>query len=363
MKILQFIYELVPGGAERFVVDLANELSAEHEVVLFTLRDDSIQNKGFYVPEISPRVKYVNLKIKPGLNPMLVWKFYKLLKLEKPDVVHCHLNLVNYFFLSSILLKNRIKFFYTIHNSAETEVNSEKERIIRRFFFKHRYFIPVAISDETKGSYQVYYRLDDVPVIYNGRKFSSKTPEYENVVSEIASFRSSEKTRVFCHLSRFDEKQKNHTLLVNVFNKLRIEGFDVVLLVIGEGFENAVDLKKLANDHVHFLGIKKNVIDYLHTCDAFCLSSNFEGMPISLIEALACGCPSICTPVGGIVNTVKDGITGFLSKSLSEADYIEAIRQFIRSESSIDKSSLVRVYQENFSIERCKERYLNLFLQ
>ena len=73
---------------------------------------------------------------------------------------------------------------------------------------------------------------------------------------------------------------------------------------------------------------------YLITCtlsDAFCLSSNFEGMPISLIEAFACGCPSVCTPVGGIVNCVRHGETGFLSKSLSEDDYLQAVREFLKS--------------------------------
>ena len=90
------------------------------------------------------------------------------------------------------------------------------------------------------------------------------------------------------------------------------------LLIIGEGFDRASELKKLANKNIHFIGIKTNVPDYLYASDAFCLSSNFEGMPISLIEAFACGCPSICTPVGGIVNSVKHGVTGFLSKSLSE---------------------------------------------
>jgi glycosyltransferase involved in cell wall biosynthesis len=361
MKILQFIYELVPGGAERFVVDLTNELSKDCEMSLYTLRDDTIGNSGFYVPEINERVKYVNLKIKPGFSPLLILNFYKILRYEKPDIVHCHLNLVNYFFLLSVLFKKRIKFFYTIHNSAETEVESEMEKTVMRFFFKHRYFVPIAISDETKASYQRFYKLKDLPVIYNGRKFDGKTSLYESVVNEISAIKPTIGTRVFCHVSRYDEKQKNHKMLVFVFNRLTAENYDVVLLIMGEGFEKALELKRLANKNIHFIGIKSNVPDYLFASDAFCLSSNFEGMPISLIEAFACGCPSICTPVGGIVNCVKHGETGFLSKSLSDDDYLEAVKQFISSYGSIDKDRLKRFYYQNFSIEQCKESYMNLY--
>jgi glycosyltransferase involved in cell wall biosynthesis len=361
MKILQFIYELVPGGAERFVLDLTNELSKDCEMSLYTLRDDARGNSGFYVPEINERVKYVNLKIKQGFNPLLILTFYKILRSEKPDIVHCHLNLVNYFFLLSVLFKNRIRFFYTIHNSAETEVESEMEKTVMRYFFKHKYFVPVAISDETKVSYQRFYKLKDLPVIYNGRKFDGKTSGYESVFNEISAMKPTIRTKVFCHVSRYDEKQKNHKMLVSVFNRLAVENYDVVLLIIGEGFERASELKKLANKNIHFMGIKPNVSDYLYASDAFCLSSNFEGMPISLIEAFACGCPSICTPVGGILNCVKHGETGFLSKSLSEDDYLEAVQQFLSSSGSIDKDKLVRFYHNNFGIEQCKKSYMRLY--
>ncbi|MDP4222317.1 MAG: glycosyltransferase [Bacteroidota bacterium] len=361
MKVLQFIYELVPGGAERFVVDLSNELSLTCNTVIYTLRDDSVGNRSFYVPEINDRVKYVNLKIEPGFSPMLIWTFYRILKKEEPDIVHCHLNLVNYFFPLAFLLRKRIRFFYTIHNAAETEVESGTERILRRFSFKHRFFNPVAISDETKASYQSYYKLNDVPVIYNGRTFCGKSADYVKVAEEVSGFKATENTLVFCHVSRYDENQKNHTMLVSVFNKLKDENQDVVLLIIGEGFEKAFRLKAMSKDNIHFLGVKTNVVDYLYASDAFCLSSRFEGMPISLIEAFACGCPSICTPVGGIVNTIEHGVTGYLSKTISEEDYLEAVKQFIRSGKELDREKMKRFYSDNFSIQHCTARYLGLY--
>jgi len=254
----------------------------------------------------------------------------------------------------------RIKFVYTVHNSAESESKSRLERIIRRFFFKHSFFIPVAISDETKDSYRDFYKLKEVTVIYNGRSFSGKTAEYEQTVKEIAALKPKANTLVFCHLAHYRE-QKNQRMLISVFNRLRTDGFDAILLVIGAGFEDAVELKGIALDHIHFLGIRSNIYDYLYASDAFCLSSVFEGMPISLIEAFACGCVPICTPVGGIKNTIENGVTGFLSKTVSEEDYFDSIKEFISKKNIISKDVLIKYYNDNFSIEECTKNYIRIY--
>lgn len=352
---------MVPGGAERFVVDLSNELSESNETVLYTLRDDEKGDQGFYLPEISKNVKYVNLKISNGFKPWLIWKFYKILKKETPDVVHCHLNLVNYFFIPSIFLHKKIRFIYTIHNKANVEVKSGLEKIIRKFFFRHGFFSPVAISDETKNSYQIFYRLYNTTLIYNGRQYTSKTVNYEKVVNEIDSIKPTDKTLVFCHPSRYHKQQKNQKMLITVFNRLVLEGYDVVLLIIGEGFETVLELKELANNRIHFLGIKTNVTDYLYASDAFCLSSNYEGMPISLIEAFSCGCVPVCTPVGGCVNAIEHGVTGFLSKAVSEQDYLDTLKEYIENKDTINKANLIKSYHQKYSIEQCASQYLKLY--
>jgi glycosyltransferase involved in cell wall biosynthesis len=343
------------------VVDLANELSKNNQVSLYTLRDDTIENKGFYIPEISKRVTYQNLKISPGFKLSLILLFFKILRKEKPDVVHCHLNLVLYFFPLSLIFFRRIRFIYTIHNSAETEVESETERKIRRFFFKSKLFIPVAISDETKRSYLDYFNLKHVETIYNGRTAVEKTRNFENVLSEVESLKKTDNTLVFVHLARFDEIQKNHTLLVSVFNRLIKTGYDVILLMIGEGFERATELRKLATDGIHFLGVKSNATDYLFVSDGFCLSSNFEGMPISMIEAFACGCFPICTPVGGCVNSIIHGKTGFLSESNSEEDYFNAVNQFIKLKDTLNRNDLPKIFHDRFGIDKCVESYIKLY--
>ena len=86
-------------------------------------------------------------------------------------------------------------------------------------------------------------------------------------------------------------------------------------------------------------------------------------MPISLIEAFACGCIPVCTPVGGIVNIIEQGVTGFISKTISEIDYRDAMEQFIKYRKSIDKNNLIKFYQENLTIEQCTNKYIKLYCE
>ena len=79
--------------------------------------------------------------------------------------------------------------------------------------------------------------------------------------------------------------------------------------------------------NVHFFGKVSNVSDYLLNADAFVLTSLFEGLPISLLEALSAGAVPVCTPVGGIINIVTKDI-GFLSEDVSTDAYLKALEVF-----------------------------------
>jgi glycosyltransferase involved in cell wall biosynthesis len=361
MKILQIKYSLVSGGAERFVVDLSNELSdMGHDVYLSTLRDDSINNNGFYKNEISEKVKYINLKLKKGFRLTNIYHIGKLIKTIKPEVVHCHQNLVNYIFPLSIVF-SKIKFFHTTHNDAPKEVNNFIEYWLRKYFFITEKVRAITISKETSKSFAKYYNSNKYTEIYNGRKTPLPSEEFWEVKKIIDNIRSKTKI-VFLHIGRF-APQKNQELLINVFNRLINEGKPIALLIIGAGFdsENGNRLKSIASNNIYFLGEKHNVVDYYLNSDAFCLSSIHEGMPITLIEALACGCTPICTPVGGICDTVNNGSTGFLSESISEEDYYNVLNLYLRQKDTINKNSLINYYNSKFSIVKCANQHIQLF--
>jgi glycosyltransferase involved in cell wall biosynthesis len=361
MKILQIVYTLGPGGAERLVVDFSNELSRQgHDVTLCVLRDDRQANFGFYKNEVSERINYINLSIPVGLRLRNIAVFFKLIKKLKPQVVHCHLNLVNYLFPLTFYF-TKVRFFHTIHSNPMHDVNNSIEYWVRRYFYSNFKMRAITISKETTQSFVTYYKTAPYSEIYNGRARPAQTVSYSEVKVSIEIFRYSGNT-IFLHVGSCNTV-KNQVMLINVFNKLVQNGKRVILLIIGSGFdsEKGKTLKSLACDKIIFLGPKHNVSDYFLNADAFCLSSISEGMPISLIEALACGCVPICTPVGGLINTIQNTKTGYLSKSVSEDDYYLTITTYLENKDKIKKEDLIQYYLANFSIEECVKKHLLLY--
>jgi glycosyltransferase involved in cell wall biosynthesis len=358
MKILQIIYNLSPGGAERFTVDLSNELAnLGQEVVLCILRDDTIGNNGFYKKDLAKNVKYINLGIPPGFKPGNIFRLYKVISTEKPNIVHCHLNLVNYIFPLTYVFPN-VKFFHTIHNDAEREVRRKLELNLRKRFYSRLKVKAITISGETTKSFLKFYGFESYKEILNGRSFPEPTSEFDSVKKEIKNRSKSS----YLHVGRFST-QKNQRMLINVFNRLEKNGVKINLYLIGPGFDSddAKELRKSAGENIYFLGEKNNIADYFMASDAFCLSSIHEGMPITVIEALACGCIPVCTPVGGIKEMIADGKTGFLSDSLSEDDYYDTIIRSLNEKDKIDKKDLTDAFKANYHINVCAKNYLDIY--
>jgi glycosyltransferase involved in cell wall biosynthesis len=361
MKVLQIIYNLGPGGAERLTVDLANELARQgHDVTLCVLRNDKEGSFGFYKNEIAANVNYVNLNIPEGLRPGNIFILYKLIKKLKPDVVHCHLNLVNYLFPLTFLFP-KINFFNTIHSLPSSEVRSSLEYRLRKYFYSRHKMKAVTISEEVTRFFMEYYKIPSYKEIYNGRAVPGQSEKFGEVKDFVQKFRDNGDA-IILHIGTCN-KAKNQRLLIGSFNRAVQNGKKAVLLIIGSKFdsEEGTWLKNAACDKVIFLGERHNVGDYLFNADSFCLSSEREGMPMSLIEALACGCVPVCTPVGGLKNVIIDGKTGYLSKSLSEDDYYLSLSTYLDNREKIKKEDLIQYYHDNFSIEECVKRYVELY--
>lgn len=359
MKIVQLVYSLCSGGAEKFVVDIANQLAANgNDVTLCMLLKETetyVFNKQF----LSSKVKFVSLGLDNGFSLSKCGIVDKYIKSQKPDIVHCHLNVIPYIFKTAIFNK-KIKFFHTLHSVASNTGGDGLQFYLNKFFYSNNIIRPICISKLCQESYEEYYKLHNAPYIDNGRAIVNPSEKFDDVKGEVESYKKTQVTKVFIHVARCDH-QKNQGLLIDAFNQLDKEGYDYNLLIIGRDFDST-DGKKLqerANSKIKFLGEKNNVNDYLLCSDAFCLTSIYEGLPISLLEALSCGITPICTPIGGMPDVVKDGKTGYLSQGLAIEEYCLAIRRFI--EKPIEKQILIDFYKKNYSMEVCAAKYEQTF--
>lgn len=360
MKIIEFISQLGSGGAERFAVDLSNELAQNNEVILCI--SNSIDKHGFYKNEISPNVKVICLNKKSGIDFSILIKIYNLIRKEKPDIVHTHLSAIIYILFSSILYR-KAKYFHTIHNTAQYEYEGKVGYWIRKFLFKHNLVNAITISpDSMKSFIETYHQTPEM--IINGRNVPSNILVSNNVVNEFKEYRKNENTKVIVQLAHVGH-QKRQNIMANVITKLNNEGYDVAVLMIGAFNEEKMveEIRSLHNENIYLLGPKHNPLEYLKLADAFGLCSSYEGLPISLIEALGVGLIPICTPVGGIVDVIKDGINGFLSQDISEEAYYTAMKRYLdASLETINKMKKeVIINYQTYSMTECSKKYTKLF--
>lgn len=359
MKIIQVISSLGNGGAERLVIDLANELSKSNEVIIATYRE--LDNSMFYVNDVSSKVRLFSFGKKKGLSFLLSFKIFLFIRKEKPMVVNSHLASTFPYLILSILFFNKIKFFHTIHSVPEKEEPRILLRKIRKFLISSKKWNAIAISDEIAKSFKNLYRVPVAFIIYNGRAELKKSKLFQEVSDEIASYKQNNETVVFLSVGSITTV-KNHRLLIQVFNKLAIKEVNAILIVIGDDYGNGLfqEYNLIKSSNTFFIGSKNNVVDYLFNSNVFCLSSMYEGFPIAILEALSIGLPVICTAVGGVLDLIIDNVNGFLSK-IDEDEYLQAILKCLSL--SDEKHSVMRknneeLFLEKYSIETTAKNYL-----
>lgn len=364
MNIVQIIPQLGTGGAERFVVDLCNQLCEQHEVMLVVLH--SIDQYSFFAKEVSSKVKLISLNKKAGLDVRLFARLYRLVGEFSPDIIHTHLRGLFYSLPIIWRRQNKTKAVHTLHNDAFKEASSWIDRLYRKVLFYKKCVHPVVISETSQESFSHLYKMHST-LIYNGSiqpdALSKDTQNF--IAQEYAMIKKNPEAKLIINVARVT-KQKNHEVLAEAIVNLNKKGRAVELVVVGREYPELIaNSLLLQSPLVHFLGEKKNPRDYIRMADAFCLSSIYEGMPISLIESLSVGAISICTPVGGMVDMIADGENGILTSGTTVEDIEQGIERFLTL--SEDQKKLMKKNAEKsfirYSMETCAQTYCNLFVE
>ena len=305
MKIMQVIPYFCFGGAEIMCENLTYALkNAGQEVFAVSLYHDRtpIARR---MEEAGIRIVYLDKKL--GLDLSMVPKLIKIIRRERPDVVHTHLDVIKYAVLAAKLAGVK-KCVHTVHSLADREAEGRVQKIINGFYFCRGWSVPVALTPEVQSSVSEFYSLPlrRVYVIYNGIDLSRCVPKTTYETGE---------TVTILHVGRFDVP-KNHPGLLEAFRLLLETHPECRLRLVGDG-ELRPDMEKLARekgiaDFVEFCGMQSNVYPYLHDADIFTLPSIYEGNPMTIIEAMGTGLPIVASRVGGIPDMISDGESGLL---------------------------------------------------
>ena len=298
MKILYVITSLGQGGAERIVCDLADEMfNKGHEVRIAYLTGTVLTQ---------PNNKEIKLK-KVGLTNMLsLPKAYlslsEILKDYQPDIVHTHMIHANIImrFLRMLIPMN--KLITTAHNSNEGSA-------LRMLIYRVTHSLAdltTNVSNTAVTSFEKKYAVPKggMKTIYNGvnfNKFCDYPDAKDKVINEL---NIPIDTKIILAVGRFDIQKNYPNMLLAIKNLKDLCSIPFILLIAGDG-ELRVGIEKLIveldlSDDIILLGRRNDIPKLMNACDVFVLSSDYEGLPTVLIEALACQANVVSTDVSGV---------------------------------------------------------------
>lgn len=357
MKIIHFCESLARGGGiASFVANLTHEQSKTNNVTVCSIFHSNGE------VDLNTNVTTYNLgKTEAGFSVKYPLRVLRFLSKNHYDIVHIHSAFL-YYALAVVFLHRRSKFVYTIHTDARRENSNQWDRLflwLKRWCFKHHWMHPVTISQVSKESFDDLYGMES-HLIYNGIRKRVPTP---NIVN-LSQYKVTSKTRVFIHPGRISEA-KNQVVLCRAFKKVIDDGHDVVLLIAGTVQDKQIfdQINNFLCNRIIYIGQRSDVLELLSEADAMCLSSIWEGLPITLLEAMSVGCIPICTPVGGIVDVLKDNHNGVLASSTDETDYYLALCRFLElgSQQIEDIKSACLEEFEEYNITKTSALYIDYY--
>ena len=358
MKIMELVFALSAGGAERMVVDLCNRFSKEgHDVILEVIEDINKPGNSYYVPDVSKKVLIESVCASAGYSIGAIWGTLKAIRKHNPDVVHLHSGVL-VLLLPTIFCKN-VRYVHTIHSLASRYAPSAIKKTISRVLYKNSKVQPITISKICHQSYVDFYGYSNDICITNGRERLTVTASFESVKKEIALLKQHEDTPVFIHVARH-HPVKNHKRLFSTFERLQKEGVDFSLIILGDRYESFESLYK-DNSQIHLLGPKNNVGDYVACADYFTLTSDQEGLPLTLLEAMSMGVIPICTPAGGIADVIINGKNGYMPEKVDDELYYLSVKRALAERGLINRQSIINEYEEKYSMTICAEKYMEVY--
>jgi glycosyltransferase involved in cell wall biosynthesis len=302
-----------------------------------------------------------------GLDPSVLGRVARTMEHFRPQVVHTHTYALRYA-LPYMLYRRVPAMVHTVHNLAEREIGWYG-RWVHRLAFRWG-VLPVAIASEVADSIHRVYGIDDPPLIPNGiqletfRKPSIDREEWRNQEGFAP-------TDVLFVCVAWLRPQKNPALLLEAFRRGPASDPRAHLLFAGTGDEQSGSLKSELErqidawglrERIHLLGLRSDVPELLNAADVFVLSSDYEGNPLAVMEAMAAGKPMVCTAVGGVPELVEDGCgllvppqdAQALSKAMSNMLENPKARKFMGEKSA-------RRAVERFDLRAMTEAYEDLY--
>ena len=360
-RILHVITSLEIGGAEKLMVDLIPRLkSPEIEVDLLvfnptrTIFTEQLEEQGIKVMTLSNSANVY--------NPLNILRLLPIIR--EYDIIHTHNTACQLFVpIAKVLSFAKCKLVTTEHNTTNRRRNKKYLKLLDQWMYS-KYLAVIGVSEKATDNLKKYLgnKINSINIttIANGIDFVLfNNAKSKDLHSELGL---SSDSKLITMVSRFD-KQKDQQTLIKSAKYLPDNNH---ILLVGEGnYEQkqyCIELVQSLSlfNRIHFLGIRHDIPQILKGSNLIVLSSHYEGLSLSSIEAMASGRPFVASDVPGLREVVSgagilfpDGnsqkLAEILNKLLSDkVYYISVVNSCVNKAKEFDISETVKKYLKSY---------------
>lgn len=353
MKAAIVIPVLAMGGAPTMVVRLATamkRMGTDVEVVSVYPRQGSILEKR--IEEAGIPIHYIGKNKKYSIRAML--HVFSTLSAIKPDVIHSHLQAT--FYALPWILFRRIKLVHTIHTKPDVEFSSILTSVLR-VMMRLKKVVLVAVSKENYAIAKSFHGQGK-----NAIKLVNNPVEINQY------YRNSNRSDghvVFINVSRQDAN-KNQIMAIRAMKEVIKQVPNAKMVLLGDGDQHEVLVRERnalgLQEVIDLPGEQSEPEHFLANADIYISTSHNEGLPLSMLEAMATGLPIISTDVGGVSDIVQGN--GAL---IPDGDFKALVAEMVRFARDRDmaeccgRKSLEMV--KAFDVKACAEAYLEIYCE
>lgn len=300
IKTLFIIHDLSYGGAEKVLVNLANNLDkTKYEVYVQTLFDVGVNRE-----YLNDDVHYIRGWKKMFKGNVTLMKLFSPEKLCKWLIKDDYDIIVSFLEgpcarIASAYDGKKVAWIHVEHKSTETAASSFRSINEMKNCYK-RFDKIVCVAQTVKENFEEITGINNCSVLYNVNQtddINSKGNENQDVIIK------SDDCFNIVSVGRLSIRHKGFDRLIRIHKKLLENGISNKLYILGEG-ENRKELEELilkldVSDSCFLLGFNQNPYKYVKNADLFVCSSHKEGFSTAVTEALILGVPVVSTEVSG----------------------------------------------------------------
>ena len=357
IKILHVMFSLAPGGLENGVVNVARCLPRDR----FEVHVCCLEHTGLFARRLPEPRNVHELHKLPGFSPRAVLGLSRVIRRVQPQVIHSHnLGPLIYGALASGLGRWRplLQGEHTLLTAWEQEPCRMRQRA---WLYRCCRKIHTVSNNVRRNLISLGFPADKIVTLLNGVDSDRFLPGDHAAARQRIGL--PEQAVVFGMVSRF-APGKGHNNLIAAFSDFATRRSEAHLLLIGSGGSEEDKIRKLTAAspvaaRIHFTGHQDDMLPYYQAMDLLVFASLHEGLSNAVLEAMACGIPTLAHPAEGNLEVIAHGVNGWLGDLSTAEKLCDQMKKVLAQPEELvrlGQASRERAVRE-FSLDRMVENY------